>query len=226
MVHLISTKDSTKDNNKKSADNNSKQASKSKSINLQLGQFFVYNYQLLIALICLLVMIGSLFWFFLPQYNKTLADARDDYQKAQQELLDKQKYQANLIQLNDFYKQIDQATRNKVRDILPATLDRENLLAEIEAICLLNSLLIKSSDVTAVENKTTTDNEAPKTTNLSNQPKSAIIKLELQGRSYKSFKGLLKTVENNLHLMDIQHLNYLPDQNQIVLEIQVYYLSD
>lgn len=32
-------------------------------------------------------------------------------------------------------------------DILPAQLDKENLLAEIEAICLANNLLIKSSDV-------------------------------------------------------------------------------
>ena len=120
-------------------------------VNNKLREFFVRKYQLFIALICLLIMAGSLLWFFLPQYRKTLAEANNNYQQAQQDLLDKQKYQTSLIQLNDFYKRIDQKTRNKVIDILPAKIDRENLLAEIEAICLANSLLIKSSDVVVNE---------------------------------------------------------------------------
>lgn len=171
-------------------------------------------------------MAGSLFWFFLPQYQETLAEANDNYQQAQQDLLDKQKYQASLIQLNDFYKRIDQKTRNKVIDILPAKLDRENLLAEIEAICLANSLLIRSSDVVVDEDNAPTASSTVNVTSLNSQLRSATIKLELQGKNYQSFKGLLKTIENNLHLMDILRLDYSPGKNQIILEIQVYYLSD
>ena len=171
-------------------------------------------------------MAGSLFLFFLPQYQKTLAEANDNYQQAQKDLLDKQKYQTSLIQLNDFYQRIDQKTRNKVIDILPVKLDRENLLAEIEAICLANSLLIKSSDVIAGEKDSAAASGTVNVASLNSQLMSATIKLELQGKDYQSFKSLLKTVENNLHLMDIQRLDYSPGKNQIVLEIQVYYLSD
>lgn len=194
--------------------------------NNQLLEFFINNYQLFIGLICLLVMVGSLFGFFLPQYRQTLAESNDNYQRAQQELADKQKYQASLIKLNDFYKRIDQKTRNKVIDILPAKLDRENLLAEIEAICLANSLLIKSSDVVVGEDNAPTASSTVNVASLNSQLRSATIKLELQGKDYQSFKSLLKTVENNLHLMDIQRLDYSPGKNQIVLEIQVYYLSN
>ncbi|HQA83847.1 MAG TPA: hypothetical protein PLE47_00635 [bacterium] len=195
-------------------------------VNNKLREFFVRKYQLFIALICLLIMAGSLLWFFLPQYRKTLAEANNNYQQAQQDLLDKQKYQTSLIQLNDFYKRIDQKTRNKVIDILPAKIDRENLLAEIEAICLANSLLIKSSDVVVNEDNASTASSTINVASINNQLRSAIIKLELQGKDYHSFKSLLKTVENNLHLMDIQRLDYSPGKNQIVLEIQVYYLSN
>ncbi len=122
-------------------------------------------------------------------------------------------------------------------DILPAQLYKENLLAEIEAICLANNLLIKSSDVIVAETATpstdnTTDNNESASSSsstvptLTSQLRSAVIKLELSGRDYINFKKLLKTIENNLHLMDIKRLEYLPGKNQIVLEIKIYYLAD
>ena len=110
-------------------------------------EFFINNYRLFIALICILIMVGSVLLFFLPQYLATLAEFHNNNQSAQAELAKKQKYQANLLQLRAFYDNIDQNTRSKVIDILPVQLDKECLLAEIEAICLANNLLIKSSDV-------------------------------------------------------------------------------
>jgi len=200
-------------------------------------EFFINHYRLFIALICILIMVGSVLLFFLPQYRATLAEFNNNNQLAQAELIKKQKYQANLVQLRTFYDNIDQNTRSKVTDILPAQLNKENLLAEIEAICLANNLLIKSSDVIVAETATpstdnTTDNNESASSSsstvptLTSQLRSAVIKLELSGRDYINFKKLLKTIENNLHLMDIERLEYLPGRNQIVLEIRIYYLAD
>ena len=200
-------------------------------------EFFINHYRLFIALICILIMVGSVLLFFLPQYRATLAEFNNNNQLAQAELIKKQKYQANLVQLRTFYDNIDQNTRSKVTDILPAQLNKENLLAEIEAICLANNLLIKSSDVIVAETATpstdnTTDNNESASSSsstvptLTSQLRSAVIKLELSGRDYINFKKLLKTIENNLHLMDIERLEYLPGKNQIVLEIRIYYLAD
>lgn len=200
-------------------------------------EFFINHYRLFIALICILIMVGSVLLFFLPQYRATLAEFNNNNQLSQAELIKKQKYQANLVQLRTFYDSIDQNTRSKVTDILPAQLNKENLLAEIEAICLANNLLIKSSDVIVAETATpstdnTTDNNESASSSsstvptLTSQLRSAVIKLELSGRDYINFKKLLKTIENNLHLMDIERLEYLPGRNQIVLEIRIYYLAD
>ncbi|HOE81185.1 MAG TPA: hypothetical protein PLA38_02590 [bacterium] len=200
-------------------------------------EFFINHYRLFIALICILIMVGSVLLFFLPQYRATLAEFNDNTQSAQAELVKKQKYQANLVQLRAFYDNIDQNTRSKVTDILPVQLDKEGLLAEIEAICLANNLLIKSSDVLTVgtespsTDNTTNNNESASSSTstapaLTSQLRSAVIKLELSGRDYINFKKLLKTIENNLHLMDIKRLEYLPGKNQIVLEIKIYYLAD
>jgi len=200
-------------------------------------EFFINHYRLFIALICILIMVGSVLLFFLPQYRATLAEFNNNNQLSQAELIKKQKYQANLVQLRTFYDNIDQNTRSKVTDILPAQLNKENLLAEIEAICLANNLLIKSSDVIVAETATpstdnTTDNNESASSSsstvptLTSQLRSAVIKLELSGRDYINFKKLLKTIENNLHLMDIERLEYLPGKNQIVLEIRIYYLAD
>ena len=200
-------------------------------------EFFINHYRLFIALICILIMVGSVLLFFLPQYRATLAEFNNNNQLSQAELIKKQKYQANLVQLRTFYDNIDQNTRSKVTDILPAQLNKENLLAEIEAICLANNLLIKSSDVIVAETATpstdnTTDNSESASSSsstvptLTSQLRSAVIKLELSGRDYINFKKLLKTIENNLHLMDIERLEYLPGRNQIVLEIRIYYLAD
>ena len=194
-------------------------------------EFFINHYRLFIALICILIMVGSVLLFFLPQYRATLAEFNDNNQSAQAELVKKQKYQANLVQLRAFYDNIDQNTRSKVTDILPVQLDKEGLLAEIEAICLANNLLIKSSDVVVAGTEASSaDNSAATSTNnnesvssssstlpaLTSQLRSAVIKLELLGRDYINFKKLLKTIENNLHLMDIERLEYLPGKNQIV----------
>ena len=200
-------------------------------------EFFINHYRLFIALICILIMVGSVLLFFLPQYRATLAEFHNNNQSAQAELAKKQKYQANLLQLRAFYDNIDQNTRSKVTDILPVQLDKEGLLAEIEAICLANNLLIKSSDVLtagtespSTDNTTNNNESASSSTStapaLTSQLRSAVIKLELSGRDYINFKKLLKTIENNLHLMDIERLEYLPGKNQIVLEIKIYYLAD
>lgn len=191
-----------------------------------LLEFVINNYRFFIVLVCLAVMAGSFFGFFWPQYKQTLSEVDNNYQQAQLELVQKQKYQANLIKLNDFYKKIDQASRDKVVDILPVALDKENLLAEIETICLSNNLLIKSSDVVVGPAETQAASNPPDSSSGSGQLKMATIKLELQGKDYQSLKGLLKTTENNLHLMDIQKLDYVPGKNQIILDIQIYYLSN
>ncbi len=200
----------------------------------ELLEFFNNNYPIFIGLVCLVVVIISFLGFFWPEYQNTLLEVNDNYQQAKIELANKQKYQSNLIKLNTFYKSIDKATRDKVFDMLPAELNKENILAEIEAICLANSLMIKSSDVKAIND---TAEEVKKTEASDDQDKkpvikqenkinSAIIKLELQGREYNSFKGLLRTIENNLHLMDIKNVEYFPAKNQVVLSIQIYYLGD
>lgn len=193
-------------------------------------EFIINYYYIFIALICIFIMVGSVLFFFLPQYRLTLSELNANNQRAQIELVEKQKYQAKLVQLNDFYKSIDQNTRNKVMDILPVQLDKENLLAEIEAICLANNLLIKSSDVvvepSSADNSESASSSTSTNTDLSGHLRSAIINLELSGRDYINFKKLLKTIENNLHLMDIEKLEYLPGKNQIILNIKIYYLAD
>ncbi|HNW55916.1 MAG TPA: hypothetical protein PKN62_02460 [bacterium] len=193
-------------------------------------EFLNNGYPLFIGLTCLVAVIISFFGFFWPEYQNTLLEVNDNYQQAKIELANKQKYQNNLIKLNEFYKSIDQTTRNKVFDMLPTELNKENILAEIEAICLANSLMIKSSDVKAVSES---DNSSQKDGEQAAKPidkqaekiNSAVIKLELQGREYQSFKGLLGTIENNLHLMDVKNIEYSPSKNQITLSIQIYYLG-
>lgn len=195
----------------------------------ELLEFFNNNYPIFIGLICLVVVIISFLGFFWPEYQNTLLEVNDNYQQAKTELNNKQKYQSNLIKLNEFYRGINKATRDKVFDMLPVELDKENILAEIEAICLANSLMIKSSDVKVVnntENVVSENKEDKPTIKQENKINSAVIKLELQGKEYNSFKGLLRTVENNLHLMDIENVEYFPAKNQAILSIRIYYLGD
>jgi len=193
--------------------------------NSQLLEFFINNSWLIITLLCLLVIAGSVLWFFWPQYQKTLLEVKDSYQQADINLAEKQKYQNNLIRLNDFYKNIDKKTHDNVMDMLSVTLDKENLLAEIEAICESYNLIIKSSNVTANQAEAAAPAGASDTA-AADTLRTALINLELQGKNYQNFKGLLQTIANNLHLMDIQRLDYIPGSNQISLDIQIYYLSD
>ncbi|HQB50923.1 MAG TPA: hypothetical protein PLT32_01755 [bacterium] len=202
----------------------------------ELLEFLNNNYSIFIGLICLVAVIVSFLGYFWPEYQNTLLEVSDNYQQAKIELDNKQKYQSNLIKLNEFYRSIDKATRDKVFDMLPVELNKENILAEIEAICLANSLMIKSSDVKAVNDESVEikdeakkegeTNEAKPKAKQENKVNSAMIKLELQGKEYDSFKGLLRTIENNLHLMNIKNVEYFPAKNQVVLSIQIYYLGD
>ena len=84
-------------------------------------------------------------------------------------------------------------------------------------------MLIKSSDIVS-----SVDDSMAETikADSAGQLRSAVIKLELKGQDYNSFKGLLKTIENNLHLMDIEKLSYLPSKNQIIMDIKIYYLAN
>jgi hypothetical protein len=91
-------------------------------------------------------------------------------------------------------------------------------------------VLTAGTESPSTDNTTNNNESASSSTStapaLTSQLRSAVIKLELSGRDYINFKKLLKTIENNLHLMDIERLEYLPGKNQIVLEIKIYYLAD
>jgi Tfp pilus assembly protein PilO len=133
------------------------------------------------------------YFVLMPKYN-SYKDLKNQVNKREQTLSDRQKMQVDLKELEDNYS----SAKMKVKDIsniLPKEKQIPELLVQLEAIAKENSMTLASINVTpAAEEKGV-------------NYKSLRISLGLAG-SYSNLKKYLDSVERNMRIMDITSIDF------------------
>lgn len=156
-------------------------------------------------------LLGSILFLNIPTVEGVLATRKEI-----------QSQQGQLNQTTDFIRIVEklmekyndnQKVLQKLDSILPNNQDIPNLLVQIEALANDGGVVLKDVVITASsEDKTTSKAQEIRTGDVSQEKiptdyKSININLKLT-TSYESFKNFLKTIENNLRLVDIDSISF------------------
>lgn len=221
---------------------NNKSGSKVNSILKQKINVFLISYfnHLTLAAAVLLVVISS--WLFVyPRYRQISQDnelARQNLETAYEE---KAALLKTILNLKEAYQSVSASDREKIYKLVPDASDENGLLEQIELIAAKNSVALNSLKIMLEEAKrqakTAREPGGPAETAEKKDPPAGIfteppqgvkrLKLEinLSSVSYPILKNVLKTIENNLRLLDVANVDYSVKENKATLMVYAYYLD-
>ena len=195
-----------------------------------LALFMRYFKILPLALIIIILILGY-FILIKPKYNKirneietTIRQKEDNYQT----------YEGYFNKLNDLkraYNKIDTNNLQKINYLLPSEPEAEEILVQLESIVLRNGLLLSS--VRLDWEKAEPQGESRKPAALGENSEEGEMLQEIgrvratlgvTGADYTALKNLLKTLENNLRLIDVESIVFSPDEDTVTLTMSFYYL--
>jgi hypothetical protein len=190
---------------------------------------FTKYFSVIIFLIVILVL--SLFYFFL--INPKLQASSKEIQKDinfQQNIwqIERQK----LLQMQDsldYFKKIDSNDIEFLESIIPHPYPKEKLFGEIEDIILKNGYTLTSLNLEEIEKTEEGDEfqteESQELSLVDKNLQIINISLEATGLDYNAMKRFLIVLENQLPLMDIISLDFSPEGETLILDINTYYFK-
>ncbi len=184
----------------------------------KINNFLIKHFRWIIFAIIIIIFVGGYFIFILPKYNQIVRDVQLQADELEKKYSFRQQYLTQLIHLKVAYKQISQENKDKIEAMLPSSPKVEDLISEIETISLKNGLTLTNLSVEPAEAI------GEKTGEILNGVANVKITMEIVGTDYYALKNILKTIENNLRLMDIISVNYLVGDKKTSLVLQAYYL--
>lgn len=158
----------------------------------------------------LTILIGGYFVIIKPRQDSSQKSSSATSDKNNQDYLAKKSELAKLDELSLVFKKVDSKNIAKLDKILPKKIDLEEMLKQMEVIVAQNGLLLNSMNVA-------------KAADISPEVGSMTVNISVVGTSYTGLKTFLRTIENNLRLLDIKTLNFSPSGKSTNLDITAYY---
>lgn len=192
------------------------------SLNLFLNNYF----NIVIILIAISVLITAYIMFIKPKYDETMAAIKSNIEQQQKIYGEQQKKLDSLKTLSELYNKISLGDLQKFNSVLPNDYVKESLFGELDEIITQNGFVVNSIAVNKVDDETKKDSE-----NKNDKPAAMVsdkvseinIELSLSAINYFGFKKLLKVLENNLRLFNIEKLSFSPEGNSLSLSLSTYY---
>jgi|GEM_PF-919846 len=203
----------------------------------KINNFLITYFNHFALVLALIILAAGLFFFIYPQYQKIVAENTETEKRLQLELDTDQVYLNTIGDLKNAYKLVSAADKEKVIGMMPVGNQAVSLIPEIESIVLRNGAILDSIKIAqaAEENsKAKSKIVAPEKSEsssgaLGQPPRGAdSIKLEvnISAVNYPTLKNLLKTLENNLWLLDVAQVDYDTKESKAALIIYSYYFSN
>ncbi len=198
----------------------------------KVADFLLGNFNQVIIFIVIII-IGSGFLFLLyPKYKQINNFNQSKIKILQAEYESKQKYLKALNEMKTAYSQIDPTLIAKIEAMAPKQAEVEKLISELEAVTIKNGLILSSLQIDNSQIKNQTEVKANLEPNRTTTADTLIISglsqikiaLKVVGTDYYGLKNILRTIENNLRIMDINKIAYDDAKSETSLEIIVYYL--
>lgn len=175
----------------------------------------------LVSIIIFFVIVALVFVFVLPAWNdvSSLMAVKEEGQK---ELENRESIVANIDELLAQYEKA-KSDLDKISLAIPNSAQLPELLIQLEEIVKKNGMVM--GDI-----KFSQEQESSKSKVALNDIKTIKINIEAEG-SYLNFKGLLRDLETNIRLMNVNNISFSrsgDDQDSIkfIIGMTSYYLAD
>ncbi|MDD5290561.1 MAG: hypothetical protein PHZ04_00400 [Patescibacteria group bacterium] len=198
-------------------------------INVLLSRYFKW----LVVFFVLVVFALGYFLLLKPKYDEIAKLASDGQSDREQEYLERRTYLDSLENLVAVFRSVKLSDQEKIDYILKKKDVPEELFSQIEAIVKKNGLLLKSLKIEPVEAESKSSSQKVSRTTeekavVSLPPEIGKTKatIEVMGIDYFGLKSLLTSIENNLMLMDVVSMDFVPAGNSVQLTFYTYYLKE
>jgi Tfp pilus assembly protein PilO len=173
--------------------------------------------EILILPIAMIGIIAALLWFVQPTYSE-IKNLTQEIKTKEETLEKKQKLVIDIERLVNQYEDIEGRV-SKVFYALPNKAEIPNVLVQLEALASENGMIFESSNFSKAqqsvqskitsdsENNTASSSETADQQNSIEQIRSVSIDVSLIG-SYENFKNYLRSLENNIRIMDITSISF------------------
>ncbi|MFA4834339.1 MAG: hypothetical protein WC619_05925 [Patescibacteria group bacterium] len=207
---------------------NGKEEKIGQKINVLLTRYFKW----LVVLFVLVVFILGYFLLLKPKYEEIAKLTSDGQSSKEQEYLERRGYLESLKNLVAVFQSVKLSDQEKIDYILRKKDVPEELFSQVEAIVKKNGLLLKSLKIEPIEPESKSSSQKVKRGEekaaVSLPPEIGKTKatLEIMGVDYFGLKSLLTSIENNLMLMDVVNVDFVPEGNSVQLTFYTYYLKE
>jgi len=147
---------------------------------------------LVITLAALLLAAGAYFMLIAPKLALLAEGGRYDLTALKADLGEEQAYAARIEAALEEYRTLNSQLRQKVQAIIPLEVDEPGIMATVDAIARTHSMVVKSIDVTPIEDEIGAAGQA-----------TARVSVNLEGGDYSEFKLFLADIERSQRLFDV-----------------------
>jgi len=162
-----------------------------------------------------------------PRLNEASSLSEQSSTLLEQELANKNEQLAKLNDLIAAYNDINQSSLTKIGEFLPSKKDVPGIFTHAEALAKVNDaalLDIQIYDVVDRDLDPIRMEKLPKGIGLIGADMQYTMPQSSRG-PYYVYRDFLESVENNLRLLDIEHLSFSPSQVYLTITAKTYYLQ-
>ena len=193
-----------------------------------LNIFLLHYFNLIVLFLVILVLAIGFFYLIKPKYKSISWEIKLTDQVRETEYNSLQQYYTRLKQYKLSYDKINEKDIKRIENMTLTSSNYEELFRELETVILKRGLLLTFLEINLDVLESSPRKIIPKSQKIDAGLPDGIgkirISMEIIGVDYKSFKGLLATIENNLRLLDIEELTFSPAEKTVSFEINAYYL--
>lgn len=200
----------------------------------QINGYLISYFSHFVLALALIIFAAGLFLFIYPKYQEVAKSNQDARDNLEAEYQAKDSYLSKIGKLKKSYQPISEADRKKIEAMVPADSEITRLIPEIESIVIRNSAVLNSIHLEPVDSfsqpeasiETGVIPETPAgifSGPLPQGVKLVRIAINLSSVNYQVLKNIIKTMENNLRLLDISEVNYSSADDKAGLIIYTYY---
>lgn len=197
----------------------------------KINIFLIRYANLIILSITILFLVGGFFYFLKPKYNEIMEKIKVSNDNKKEVLDALTNYMSSLNRYNTAYANISTEDRIVVDKIMPGSERAEDLFIDFEKIIRDAGFKLLSLDIEKSKDSGSSggDEKKKKLESLTSKDGGGIpgvaetkLKLSIQGSGYANFKKLLKALESNMRLIDVQAVDFSGSSDSIDLEVSIY----
>lgn len=191
-------------------------------INLFLNEYF----NVVVLIVMVFIFIFSYLFFLGPKFKLTTAAIMENVEAQKRLQAEQVKKLRDLEKMKSLYEEISAADLSRFNSVLPNHYIKEALFGELEEIIIQQGFLIQSVDIKADKEDVGADAVVMPDMGPDGNA-SAVgeirITLSVGAINYSGFKQLLRTLETNSRLFDIDSVDFSEGENSATLELVTYY---